>query len=297
MNRKPLIFISHIKEEKEIALALKKLVTDTFLNMMEVFVSTDPRSIELGREWLQKIKAALKMCSVEVILASPESVKRPWINFEAGAAWLRKNVPVIPLCHSGMTPDKLPSPLDSLQSAVASEEAELKLIFPVLAKAIGCDLPTIDFAPFISTVEKFEDISRQIARMASTTPTATTDGLTGHEFAALIEIAESADAPDELVNVAFLRRKLNEAGYRGLAVTLALQMLGRKEFVQVTWERDFSSHEPYAMVKITPDGWNWIDANQHKLVLTVDKSEAHAPPLEPKDDDVYSEPPDDDVPF
>jgi len=102
MDRKPLIFISHIKEEKDLAFALKELVTDKFLNMMEVFVATDPTSIEMGREWLQRIKAALKTCAVEIIFASPESVKRPWINFEAGAAWIRKNVPVIPLCHSGM---------------------------------------------------------------------------------------------------------------------------------------------------------------------------------------------------
>jgi hypothetical protein len=45
---KPLVFISHITEEKDIAGALKVLVESAFLGMIEVFVSSDPTSIRLG---------------------------------------------------------------------------------------------------------------------------------------------------------------------------------------------------------------------------------------------------------
>ena len=96
-----------------------------------------------------------------IILASPESVKRPWVNFEGGAAYIR-GIPVIPLCHSGMTPSKLPAPLNTLQGATASVEAELRAIFPVLAKALGGSTPPVDFANFIGVVKKFEEDSRQI---------------------------------------------------------------------------------------------------------------------------------------
>jgi hypothetical protein len=58
--RKPLVFISHITEEKEIAVALKDLVEATFLNMIDVFVSTDSKSIKMGRKWLDEITDALK---------------------------------------------------------------------------------------------------------------------------------------------------------------------------------------------------------------------------------------------
>ncbi len=51
--QKKLVFISHITEEKEIAQALKSLVESTFLHMIEVFVSSDPTSIKLGRQWLR----------------------------------------------------------------------------------------------------------------------------------------------------------------------------------------------------------------------------------------------------
>ena len=191
--QKPLVFISHITEEKEIALALKRLVESTFLNMIEVFVSSDPTSIKLGRKWLDEITHALKKCAVEIILASPEAVECPWINFEGGSGWIR-DIPVIPLCHSGMVPSKLPAPLGSLQAATATEESQLKLIFPVLAEAVGCKLPEIDFSPFISVVKEFESTSRQIREINAKTPIAPTDGLSPHEFVTLVEIAEQCFA-------------------------------------------------------------------------------------------------------
>lgn len=153
---KPLLFISHIAEEKDVALALKSLVEETFLGMIEIFVSSDESSVPLGQKWLEAITSSLKRCVVEIVIASPTSVKRPWINFEAGAGWVR-DIPVIPLCHSGMTPGALPVPLNLLQAATATEVSQLKLVFPVLATALGSTSPTPDFASFIKTVKEFEE--------------------------------------------------------------------------------------------------------------------------------------------
>ncbi|PWW84198.1 hypothetical protein CYK95_04780 [Clostridium perfringens] len=98
---KPIVFISHITEEKELAYKVKELIEESFLEMMEVFVSSDGESITAGDRWLDNITNSLTSCVIELILCSSESIKRPWINFEAGAGWIRK-IPVIPLCHSGM---------------------------------------------------------------------------------------------------------------------------------------------------------------------------------------------------
>lgn len=263
--QKPLVFISHITEEKEIAQALKRLVESTFLNMIEVFVSSDPTSIKLGRKWLDEITHALKHCSVEIILASPESVKRPWINFEGGSGWVR-DIPVIPLCHSGMIPSKLPAPLGTLQAATATEEAELKLIFPVLADAVGCTLPQIDFSEFVSVVSEFEATSRQFKEMAAKLPIAMTDGLSPHELATLVEIAEQTSFPGEKASIFTVRNKLEKAGYRGVAVALALKMLGRKNIVETSMEPDQNGE--YPAVLVTDEGWHWLEANQDKLALT-----------------------------
>lgn len=155
---KAIVFISHICEEREIAVAFRELVVSSFLGMIDVFVSSDEHSIAMGQKWLSNITQALQTCAVEVILCSPESVKRPWINFEAGAAWIR-DIPVIPLCHSGIEPSNLPLPLNLLQAAKASEVASLSLIFPVLALAIGAQPPKVDFSEFVAKVKEFESHS------------------------------------------------------------------------------------------------------------------------------------------
>lgn len=152
---KQLVFISHITEEKEVAIAFKELIESSFLGMIEVFVSSDDDSIGMGQRWLDRISHALKICAVEIVLCSPKSILRPWINFEAGAGWVR-DIPVIPLCHSGVEPSKLPMPLNLLQAAKANEISSMKLIFPVLAQAIGAKTPNTDFSDFVAKVSEFE---------------------------------------------------------------------------------------------------------------------------------------------
>ncbi len=154
---KSLIFLSHIEEEKDIAIAFKDLIESNFLGMVEVFAFSDDRSIPLGQKWLDDITEALKKCSIEIILCSPSSVLKPWIHFEAGVGWMR-DIPVIPLCHSGMEPSKLPIPLNLLQATVVSEVSGLKSIFSVLASVIGSKVPKVDFADFITKVKEFEQV-------------------------------------------------------------------------------------------------------------------------------------------
>lgn len=152
---KPIVFISHITEEKELADKFKRLIETNFLGMIEVFVSSDEHSVAAGSRWLDNISDSLRNCSVELILCSPKSIKRPWINFEAGAGWVR-GIPVIPLCHSGMKPSALPIPLNLLQAATISEISSLKLIFPVLAQSIGAKTPDTNFSDFVDEVKEFE---------------------------------------------------------------------------------------------------------------------------------------------
>lgn len=130
--KKATVFISHITEEKEIAQALKQVIESAFLGLIDVFVSSDADSIRLGGKWLLSLTTALKCCKIEILLASPTSVKRPWVNSEAGAGWVR-DIPVIPLCHSGMTLETLPTPLSELQGAIATDPDQLRKLVPILA--------------------------------------------------------------------------------------------------------------------------------------------------------------------
>src|SRR2546423_6719311 len=148
---KSLVFISHISDEREIAIEFKSLIEEHFLGLIDVFVSSDGQSIKMGQKWLDHVSEELKQCNVEIVICSPMSITRPWINFEAGAGWIR-DIPVIPLCHSGISPSDLPAPLNLLQAAKATDVSDLKLILPVLANAIGAKTPNVDFTDFIQKI-------------------------------------------------------------------------------------------------------------------------------------------------
>ncbi len=290
--QKPLIFISHITEEREIALALKRLIESSFLGMMDVFVSSDPTSIELGRRWLEQITVALKHCAVEVILASPESVRRPWINFEAGAGWIR-DIPVIPLCHSGMVPGKLPSPMSNLQAALATDVASLRLIFPVLAKAIGCANPAVEFDTFVDIVRQFEAITEQSRVVAGKLPTAPPGGLPQHEFDALRSVAEAYVSPRDAAPFHQYREEMNHLGYPNLVAILAVKMLERRGFIESTVIENSDGYgtNEYPGVVITEEGWVWLATN-HELLPNIQ--------ARPRPTSSSTEPPpaaDNDVPF
>jgi predicted transcriptional regulator len=104
------LFLSHVANEGLLALVLKEWIQRIFKGRIKVFVSSDIRNIAAGDIWLNNIDCALKRASFLIVLCSPYSVTRPWVNFETGSAWM-KRIPVIPLCHSGQTAGTLPSPL------------------------------------------------------------------------------------------------------------------------------------------------------------------------------------------
>jgi hypothetical protein len=122
--------------------------------MIEFFVSTDGRSIEFGKKWLSEIERALGGAAVELVLCSHESVRRPWINFEAGAGWLRGIV--IPVCHTGMRQVDLPPPLSYIQAPRANDPDDLKQIYGLLAKHLGSKVPDADYGQIVAEVQEFE---------------------------------------------------------------------------------------------------------------------------------------------
>jgi hypothetical protein len=105
------VFISHISEEALEARALKQSL-EVAIPGIEVFVSPD--NIHLGETWLLKIKNALQQTKIILTLCSPQSVRRPWINFESGSGWSKKLL-VIPICFKGLFKDQLPDPLGIFQ--------------------------------------------------------------------------------------------------------------------------------------------------------------------------------------
>lgn len=142
---KPIVFISHVHSESELAIWIKETIGSILLGGLSFFVSSDRSTIVGGDKWLDKIENALKDASIVLVLCSNYSILRPWINFEAGGAWMA-NKRVIPICHGGMLPSNLPQPLASLQAYALPNAKDFKDLVDLLARAAG--LRTPDFDPY-----------------------------------------------------------------------------------------------------------------------------------------------------
>lgn len=154
-NKKPVIFISHIAEEGEIAIRLKNLIEKSFLNGVDVFVSSDSHSSGVGDGWLTLIKENLSESIYAIIICSPKSIGRPWINFEAGAAWI-KNIKLAPLCHSGISPNELPLPLSTFNGTLLSNENGLENLFLSISKMVNLGQPNVNFSDFVNFISDFQ---------------------------------------------------------------------------------------------------------------------------------------------
>jgi TIR domain len=152
---KVVVFLSHITEEKALAEIIKGHIERDFIGLIDVFVSSDDRSINIGRRWLSDVDNALRTAAAMIVLCSPDSVKRPWINFEAGAAWIRE-IPVAPVCHTGMQPSGLPVPLNLLQAIDASREQDWEGLYRTIAGRLDSTIPSGQFTDLVEEVTDFE---------------------------------------------------------------------------------------------------------------------------------------------
>jgi len=161
-----LIFLSHIHEEKELAISIKHAIEEEFSGFVDVFVSSDGTSVPAGANFLRRIEDRLIDCVAAIYLISPVSVRRNWVNFELGAVWVRNimslrtgssEIPTISLCHSGIQPAALPLPLNNLNGILGGEAPQLESAFRSLQAAVGGrgTLKT-DFFALARTIQAFE---------------------------------------------------------------------------------------------------------------------------------------------
>jgi len=155
---KPKIFVSHTSREAALALIFKSHLSQDFLGLVEIFVSSDLESISAGEDWLKSIKTALSESSILMVLCSRGSLSRAWVNFEVGAAWI-KELPIIPICHSGLTLSELPVPFSTLQGIEANSVTGLKRLYAGVAKKLGSQIPNKDFSAFTDEIVQFEKSS------------------------------------------------------------------------------------------------------------------------------------------
>lgn len=142
------VFISHISEERPIAIRLQQLFAEVLSESLPVFVSSDYRSIESGDPWYAAILAGLRRAQAVVTLLSPASIDRRWINFEAGIG-MGQESQVIPVVWRGLQKGDIGMPLGHLQARDLHEEADLKALLHSLAAICGCPLNQTPISAFL----------------------------------------------------------------------------------------------------------------------------------------------------
>ena len=134
------IFISHITEDVAVASKLKLKLNEDFLGQVEVFQSSDTVSIGAGDPWFVALEKALRDSSIFIALCSRDSITRPWVNFEVGAAWILKR-PLIPVCFAGLRPQELPMPFSAHQALALNDAQGLLRLYRRIAQDLGFALP------------------------------------------------------------------------------------------------------------------------------------------------------------
>lgn len=135
---RPTIFISHINQHKNLAIAIKLSLLTAFENRIDIFVSSDIHDISGGEEWKSLIKEKLRLADLFVVMLNELSIQRPWINFETGCAWIA-DIPILSLCFGDVKIGNLPKPYDDFQALEMVSEDLYEDLLTSIKKHLGPD--------------------------------------------------------------------------------------------------------------------------------------------------------------
>jgi hypothetical protein len=169
------VFLSHRTTEFRFADLIKERLEGDFFGIINLFYSNDITSVPVGSKWDESLLDGLRRASVMLALCSKHSVKVPWINFEIGGAATR-GVEIIPLCHSGLTPEQLPASLTMNQGVTLTSAKDLERWYLKLSELIGCRVPRVDFEALARQFADMEQVyKRELEEQQAATARRTSD--------------------------------------------------------------------------------------------------------------------------
>jgi hypothetical protein len=113
------------------------------LGSVKVFVSSGADSIVPGDDWRAVVEDALKNADIALVVCTGTSLGRPWLGFEAGAAWMA-GARVVPVCYHDVSVDSLPMPFSSRQGLDLGNDQDVKRLLSVLIDAGEFDPSLVD---------------------------------------------------------------------------------------------------------------------------------------------------------
>lgn len=157
------IFISWGGEKAKIyANYLEKLLNQIFDKRSKTFYSAH---IESGKVWLDKINQALGEARVGIIVLTKESMKKPWVNFEAGAIFKADsdNKLVIPILVDISFKDLQDHPLHFFQSRYNFTWESMIELFSYLNKTLEWEYKIIDLENIKKDFHMFINQNRRLS--------------------------------------------------------------------------------------------------------------------------------------
>lgn len=148
------VFISHIKEEENLARELQECLQRDFLGNLSIFLSSE--DLKPGDVWFQEIIDNLQKTDVLLLMCSPRSIDSSWLYFEAGAIFIKEK-PVIPICYGGLNISDLPHQFRRMQAITLDDPKDIEKLYEVATKLLDCNLPQVDY----------QEISRKLVALAA----------------------------------------------------------------------------------------------------------------------------------
>ena len=122
------IFISHATANAHLANTLAEI----FESLGETtFLSSRAGDLRADGDWLRGVEDALQQSDAYIVLLTPESTLRPWVNFEAGAAWFT-NKKLLFVRVQALAHEDIPLPISSRQIYALDDEREFEAILDAL---------------------------------------------------------------------------------------------------------------------------------------------------------------------
>lgn len=158
-DTRPLVFISHVHQDGDAALALQKWLDDRFDGGLRFFNTSDRHALQLGSKWLEGIESALSSATALLAMLTPAGLQSPWVNFETGAAWLRGAL-VVPCCVSPIRKSAVPPPYSHLQGIDLLDPLDVGRLVESLADILRRRAPAHDADAFVADLRAVIDTTR-----------------------------------------------------------------------------------------------------------------------------------------
>jgi TIR domain len=243
------VFISHISAEAAIGAVVKGIIEDVFArDGIKAFLSSDMQDLPAGRKWLDEITEQLDEARVMVSLISPTSLKRPWVNIELGAGWI-KGLRVIPLCHSGQLVGKLPRPFQDFNGVGLDQDDAPERLLVGIADGFGVVRPSKRLS-YVAMLKELRDAAAgiEVAEVEEEAPAAAT--IPSEQVRILQRLATQANRGNERIQ---LEQLAAMAGVKPAAFTHHIHELSQRSFVGVSYFIDAP-----AVAYLRPDGSKWL---------------------------------------